>query len=104
MSKKCSACGKNIGYTKSYWDFQDGAIICNECYKQYKINEDEILNKIDENEEKKKLETEHLMEIKSLLRERKSLSDIETKIKKWKEEGYDVSELENMVEGSDNEY
>ena len=47
---------------------------------------------------KKELKEQHLKDIKRLLKERKNLTEIETKIQKWKDEGYDVSELEDMVE------
>jgi len=33
-----------------------------------------------------------------LLKQHKSISGIKTKIKTWKDEGYNVSELENMIE------
>jgi len=45
-----------------------------------------------------KLENKQLAEIKQLLIERKSLTEVEEKIRKWKQEGYNVSELEKMIE------
>jgi len=45
-----------------------------------------------------KLENKHLAEIKKLLIKRKSLNLVDEKIQKWKEEGYNVSELETMIE------
>ena len=44
-----------------------------------------------------RLENKHLKEIKQLLKERKSFTEVEEKIQKWKEEGYDVSELDKII-------
>jgi hypothetical protein len=51
----------------------------------------------------KKLDDKLLFEIKDLLRDAKSIDLVETKIKNWKNEGYDVSELEKMLEEVKNE-
>ena len=45
-----------------------------------------------------KPENKRLDEIKQLLIEHKSLTEIEEKIQSWKKEGYDVSELQKMIE------
>ena len=45
-----------------------------------------------------KPENKQLAEIKKLLIERKSLTEVEEKIESWKQQGYDVSELEKMIE------
>ena len=52
----------------------------------------------DEKEGGSKLEIKHFDEIKKLLIERKSLTKVTEKIHNWKKEGYDVSELEEMIE------
>ena len=53
----------------------------------------------EQNEERNKLECQQLEEIlKNLLWEHKRLGDVEKKLGKWKQEGYDVSELEQMLE------
>ena len=44
------------------------------------------------------LENNKLDEIRDLLKQHKSLSEIKAKIKTWKREGYKVEELEKMVE------
>ena len=44
-----------------------------------------------------KLGDKKLAEIKQLLIERKSLTEVEEKIESWKQQGYDVSELEKMI-------
>ena len=49
-----------------------------------------------------KLEQEHLEEIKKLLIEHKSLTLIKKKIQGWKNEGYIVDELEEMIEEAKN--
>ena len=46
-----------------------------------------------------KLEDKHLKELKSLIQETKQLDKAKEKIQKWKKEGYDVSELEKLLEG-----
>lgn len=47
---------------------------------------------------KKNLGQQQLDEIRILFREHKSLTEIKGKIQMWKTEGYDVSELEEMLE------
>jgi hypothetical protein len=47
---------------------------------------------------KKNLGQQQLDEIRILFREHKNLSEIKEKIQKWKSEGYDVSELEKLLE------
>ena len=47
---------------------------------------------------KKNLGQQQLDEIKILFREHKNLTEIKEKIQMWKTEGYDVSELEQMIE------
>lgn len=44
------------------------------------------------------LENNKLDEIRDLLKQHKSLSEIKAKIKTWKSEGYKVEELEKMVD------
>jgi hypothetical protein len=44
------------------------------------------------------LKNKQLNEIKKLLIERKKLTEIEEKIDSWKNEGYNVSELERLIE------
>ncbi len=51
-----------------------------------------------EQKENVKLEQVKLNEIKQLLKEHKNLTEIKKKIQDWKYEGYDVSELENLIE------
>ena len=48
--------------------------------------------------ENRKLDKQQLDEIKQLLREHKSITKIKKKIQGWKQEGYSVDELEEMVE------
>ena len=52
----------------------------------------------EEKENIKGLESQQLEEIKNLLREHKQLDNVEQKLDRWKKEGYDVSELEQMLE------
>ena len=47
---------------------------------------------------KKNLGQQQLDEIKILFREHKNLTEIKEKIQMWKAEGYDVSELEKLLE------
>jgi ADP-ribose pyrophosphatase YjhB (NUDIX family) len=49
-------------------------------------------------ERKKDVTQSQIDEIKQMLKDRKSLDDIEAKILLWKKRGYDVSELEKMLE------
>jgi len=44
-----------------------------------------------------KLEEQHLLDIKQLLREHESLFHIKAKLDTWKKEGYNIEELEKMV-------
>jgi len=52
MVKICSACGKKISGKGGYWDFKDGAIICNDCHEIYVKDENKILTLIEENEKR----------------------------------------------------
>jgi hypothetical protein len=47
---------------------------------------------------RQRIQQHHLEEIKKLLEEHKNLSDINEKIQGWKNEGYNVEELEKVVE------
>lgn len=53
--------------------------------------------------ENRKLEQQQLDEIKQLLREHKSITKIKKKIQGWKQEGYNVDEIQKMVEDVENE-
>ena len=44
------------------------------------------------------LKEQHLFEIKQLLKEHKAITQMEEKIKNWKDEGYNVSQLEKMID------
>lgn len=48
--------------------------------------------------ENRKLEQQQVDEIKQLLREHKSMTEIKKKIQGWKDKGYIVDELEEMLE------
>jgi len=59
--------------------------------------------KLDMEKKKKKeksitLKEQHLFEIKQLLKEYKTITQIEEKIKNWKDEGYNVAQLEKMID------
>ena len=44
------------------------------------------------------LKEQHLFEIKQLLKEHKTITQIEEKIKNWKDEGYNVAQIEKMID------
>ena len=44
------------------------------------------------------MKNDKLDEIKTLMKETRQLDKAKEKIQKWKEEGYDVSELEKLLE------
>ena len=48
-----------------------------------------------------KLKKKHIEELKQLLKEHRSLTEIKKKIQVWKDEGYNVDELEEMIASSD---
>lgn len=68
--------------------------------------EENIFKKYEENQfieviEEKKLEElkeNHLKEIEKLIKETRQLDKVKEKIQKWKAEGYDVSEIEKLLE------
>ncbi len=49
-------------------------------------------------EESIMLKEQHFFEIKQLLKEHKTITQMEEKIKNWKDEGYNVSQLEKMID------
>jgi len=49
------------------------------------------------NEKQKKLKELHFIEIKQLLKEHKSLTEIKKKIQGWRDDGYNVDELEEKL-------
>jgi len=49
-------------------------------------------------DKKKKLKKKHIEEIKQLLKEFRNITDIKNRIQEWRDEGYNVDELEQMIE------
>ena len=57
-----------------------------------------IFTKITGGKKLEELKENHLKEIKKLIKETRQLDKAKEKIQKWKKEGYDVSELEKLLE------
>jgi len=66
--------------------------------KELEQYEKELLYNEKQTDKSKKLDDKLIQEFRRLLKDVKSIDLIETKIKNWKSEGYDVSELEKMLE------
>lgn len=53
---------------------------------------------MEERRYKEKVEKKHIEEIKQLLKEFRNITDIKDRIREWRDEGYNVDELEQMIE------
>lgn len=90
MYKFCPCCGtKNDNH--KYCGTCGGSLIKESNISQTNKKKKQIINE-------QPLENNKLDEIRDLLKQHKSLSEIKAKIKTWKSEGYKVEELEKMVE------
>jgi len=90
MYKFCPYCGlKNDNH--KYCVTCGGYLIEEPDISKTNKNKKQIVNK-------QPLEDNKLDEIRDLLKQHKSLSEIKAKIKTWKRAGYKVEELEKMVE------
>ena len=92
---KCDKCKKDV----FFWELmrvrtdKGKQYFCWSCYDEK-----------EKEEHPQKLESDHLNEIKDLLKKHGKLSEIESKVLKWKEQGYDVKDIEIMIEDYKKEY
>jgi hypothetical protein len=99
----------NIKDWKQLSDFELELLLLNKVEVEEKLKEKQKEKDGDKKESKpsdsddKGVKHSQLDEIKQMLKDRKSLDDIEAKILLWKHRGYNVEELEKMLEEVKNE-
>ena len=82
---RCERCGMHLGLFNDRVHHIIGGkkiLLCRQCEGKINIQ----------------LKENHLKEIKTLIKETRQLNKAKEKIQKWKKEGYDVSELEKLLE------